>query len=230
MARIKIVSLISLLAFWVGLVAFRFLTDPEPERVPLKYVSGQKRSPQAPAIAAPMPSIKRWPLIRKPELPAKTSRNIFAKLPGVQKGGQARLRSQKGTGTAGRSQSLAQAPRGGASPSPRAPAVYVPPPPPPPPTPEEIAAQQERARIEQERQRREQAIQQARQQMTQYRFLGYLTTDGVPQAFVGKGKDLYIVRTGEMLDGQVLVNGIDGTSVTLAVPAFDVSNKLELAK
>ena len=224
MARIKIVSLISLLAFWVGLVAFRFLTDPEPERVPLKYVSGQRGSPQAVVVSTPMPTIKRWPLIRKPELPATIPRNIFARLPGVQKGGQARLRRASPLAAKG------QAPRGGASPLPKAPAVYVPPPPPPPPTPEELAAQQERARVEQERQRREQAIQQARQQMTQYRFLGYLTTDGVPQAFVGKGQDLFIVRTGEMLDGQVVVNGIDGTSVTLLVPALDISNKLELAK
>ena len=74
------------------------------------------------------------------------------------------------------------------------------------------------------------AIQQARQQLTQYRFLGYLTTNGEPQAFVGKGQDLFIVRNGEVLEGQVVVSQIEETSVTLGIPSLAVTNRLELPK
>ena len=74
------------------------------------------------------------------------------------------------------------------------------------------------------------AIQQARQQLTQYRFLGYLTTNGEPQGFVGKGQDLFIVRNGEVLEGQVVVSQIEETSVTLGIPSLAVTNRLELPK
>ena len=63
MERVKIRSLAVLLVFWVGIQVLRVLTYPEPQRVPLKYVSGQKGSPQA-VIAAPVPTIIRWPAIR----------------------------------------------------------------------------------------------------------------------------------------------------------------------
>src|SRR6185295_15098484 len=153
-------------------------------------------SPHAAVIAAPMPSLARWPAIRRPELPSQTPKNIFAPLP------KARGAS-KGIGSTKRNQSLSDPPT--ARPSAPESAVYVPPPPPPappPPSPEEIAA-------EQARRQGEMAIQQARQQLTQYRFLGYLTTNGEPQGFVGKGQDLFIVRNGEVLEGQVVVSQIE---------------------
>jgi len=215
MERIKTTCLIALLIVWVGLLVFRFLTSPEPQHVPLKYISRQKGSPRAAVIVAPKPSLARWPAIHRPELPSQTPKNIFAPLPGSKKRGQARLR---------RASPLAKATS--ASPSPPKPMVYVPqpsPPPPPPPSPEEVAA-------EQAKRQREAAIQQARQQMSQYRFLGYVSENGEAKAFVGKGQDLFIVRNGEVLEGQVVISQIDGKSVTLGVPTLALTNKLELPK
>ena len=221
MQRVKVISLAALLIFWVGLLAFRYVTEPEPARMSLKYVSGQKASPKAAVITAPMPSIKRWPLIHKPELPAKTPRNIFARLPGSLDRGQGRL---------GTIRAVPAKARPKPAPPPPAPAVYVPPPPPPPPTPEELAAQRERERVEQERQSRERAIQQARQQMTQYRFLGYLSQNGEPQAFLGKGTDLYILKVGEIVEGQIQVGRIEPLSLTLHAPTLAVESTIQLAK
>ena len=204
MERIKIISLAFLLVFWGSLLIFRFITYPEPQRVPLKFVSGQKASPQAAVIAAPVPTVIRWPAVHKPKLPSQTPRNLFAALPGRQKRGQAPHLKH-------------------ASPPPpvSGQAVYTPAPAPPPPSAEEIAA-------EQARRQREMAIQQTRQQMTQYRFVGYLTTNGEAQAFVGRGQEIFIVRRGEVLEGQVVVGAIDETSITLAVPPLSVTSKLEL--
>ena len=72
MERVKVISLAALLVFWVSLLAFRVLTSPEPQRVPLQYTSGQKGSPQAEVIAAPMPTVIHWPPIRRAELSLPT--------------------------------------------------------------------------------------------------------------------------------------------------------------
>jgi len=98
-----------------------------------------------------------------------------------------------------------------------------PPPPPPPPSPEEAAA-------EQARRKRDEAIQQVNQQIRQFRFLGYLIENGETKAFVGKGQELFIVRNGEVLEGQIVVSQIDQTSVILGVPTLALTNKLELPK
>lgn len=216
MERVKIISLASLLVFWVGLLTFRCVTYPTAQRIPLTFVAGQKGSPKAALIAAPVPAIIRWPVVRKRELPSQLTRNVFAALPGSQKRGKARLRQANPLPAKARHlQSL--------SPPSRipAPVVSTPPPSPPPPSAEEVAA-------EQARRQHEMAIQQARQQMTQYRFVGYLTTNGEPLAFVGRGPELFIVRSGDVLEGQVVVSVIDETSITLAVPTLLVTNKVKL--
>jgi hypothetical protein len=43
---------------------------------------------------------------------------------------------------------------------------------------------------------------QVREQMGQYRYLGYVNQQGVQKAFVGKGKEIYIIRKGDTLDGK----------------------------
>ena len=66
--------------------------------------------------------------------------------------------------------------------------------------------------------------------MAQYRFMGYLTHNGEPRAFLGKGRELYIVRAGETLEGQIHVATIEASSLKLRDGASDVESAPLLAK
>src|SRR5207245_1980623 len=83
---------------------------------------------------------------------------------------------------------------------------------PPPPTPEELAAQA------------------ARQELAQFRYLGYLSRDGRQQAFLSKGKDLYIVRSDETIEQRVLVKTVTPTGVTLQEPRSQVERTVPLVE
>ena len=64
----------------------------------------------------------------------------------------------------------------------------------------------------------------------QYRFLGYLLQNGVSYAFLGKGSELYIVRTGETVDGRLQVTAIDAASVKLLDPSTSQETRIALTK
>lgn len=95
----------------------------------------------------------------------------------------------------------------------------APPPPPkveapavlPGPTPEELAAQAAQA------------------ELTQFRYLGYLSRQGRQEAFLSKGKDLHIVRTGDTIEQRVLVKTVTPTDVTLQETRSQVEKKVLLA-
>ena len=90
------------------------------------------------------------------------------------------------------------------------PVVAPPPPAPPPgPSPEELAAQR------------------ARQQLNQFRFLGYLTKGGESQAFITNGQAIYIVKQGEMLEGQVQVNKIEPETIVLSTKIWETGNQVQ---
>jgi hypothetical protein len=89
-----------------------------------------------------------------------------------------------------------------------------PPPPPPPPPPSGPSEQ-------------ELAGQRARQQLNQYRFLGYLTKGGESQAFLTNGQAIYIVRQGEMLEGRVQVNKIERETVILSTEVWETGNYIQ---
>lgn len=195
---------------WVVLVAWRVLSAEEPATVPLKYVSGRPASAQ---VAAPASTADPWRLtpvnIQARAMPEMPKKNIFAPLgeptdvtitPVVAK----------------RPKRLVPAP-------PPPPAEPVAPPAPPGPTPEELAEQA--ARQQEELLRR-----QVREQMSQYRYLGYLSQHGVDKAFVGKGKDIYIIRKGEKLDGKFVVAAIDSSSVKLREPVTNQEASINLKK
>ena len=74
------------------------------------------------------------------------------------------------------------------------------------------------------------AVQETTQPMAQYRFLGYLFQNGQSCAFLGKGSELYIVRTGETVDGHLQVTAIDAASVKLLDPSTSQETTLLLAK
>ena len=60
------------------------------------------------------------------------------------------------------------------------------------------------------------AAQQARQQLTQFRFLGYMVQEGESQVFLSNGQAIYIVKQGETLEGDIMVQAIHPTEVTLS--------------
>jgi hypothetical protein len=221
MDRVKLFVLALLLILWAALIGFRFLTSPEPQHVPLKYLSGQRQAHREEVLlATAVPVVKRLPLSRPPASDSRstsTPRNIFAPL----------LLAEGRTGTATRSPSQTakgQTPQGEASPSAPPRAVYVPAPPPPappPPSPEELAAQQERAR-------REHAVQQARQHLAQFRFLGHWTEHGQPTAFLSKGTELFLVRQGEIVEDQIHLARAGDGAVTLHDPATRVERTIPL--
>lgn len=89
----------------------------------------------------------------------------------------------------------------------------VPPPPPLPPPSGPSAA--------------ELAAQRARQQLNQFRFLGYLTKGGESQAFLTNGQAIYIVKQGEMLEGRVQVNKIEPETVVLSTQIQETGNHIQ---
>jgi len=82
--------------------------------------------------------------------------------------------------------------------TPTPPHPTIAPPVPPGPSPSDLAAQR------------------ARQQLNQFRFLGYLTKGGESQAFLTNGQAIYIVKQGEMLEGQIQVNKIEPETIILS--------------
>lgn len=83
------------------------------------------------------------------------------------------------------------------------------PPPPTGPSPGELAAQR------------------ARQQLNKYRFLGYLKKGGESQAFLTNGKDIYIVRQGEIMEGRIHVNRIHPTNIVLSTKVKETGDHIE---
>ncbi len=203
---------------WVMLLVLRWMGEEPPQEVPLRFQTGQK-----PAALA-MGGQDADGLAVKPfkaqgqGTPAAPRKNIFAMGQTVAPAGERHAQIAK-----------RQLP----PPVPAPPPVVVPPPlpvapPPPPPiptgpTPEELAAIAER-------QQRELLARQAREQMAQYRYLGYADRDGHQQAFLGKGTEIYILQLGDRLDGKFLVAVIDPTVVVLRESVTNLEARIEMKK
>jgi len=198
-----------LVLIWAGLFALRAVTQEEPARVPLKHRSGQTLSKAAAAQASGIPTVAKPAKPREGDLTFQTPKNIFAPLESPVDVAEQQAKVRARVARSGKAGTL--------------PVVTKVPPPPPPPSPEEVAAQQAR-------QQREMAAQRARQAMAQYRFIGYLTQNGEPRAFLGKGRELYIVRAGETLEGQIHVATIETSSLKLRDGASQVESALPLVK
>lgn len=213
--------LVGLLVVWGSLLTIRLTTDEEPQRVPLKYRGGQANSRSSLLASSPEGSdaleVHSLTHPRTTNLPSRPAANIFAPLrrsEQTQRVGSARLpRPQSSPGL----QATPPAP-------PVLPAQppVVQPPSPPPPTPEELAAREAARQRQLAERQHAQAKQQARQALEQYRFLGFVSQDGVQQAFVAKGQTIFIVRAGERLEGQIHVSVIDSMGVTLKDVSFNV--------
>jgi len=206
--RSKIWLLAILMLVWVGVLVFRFTSHEEPQFAPLTFKSGQKVSKESVPKPTSVPTVSKLATLRDADVTFTTPKNIFAPLSEVAAGTEPKVRPKLAKG------------KSKATVVPAAAAMAVPPGP-PPPSPEELAAQ----RI---RQQRDQMTQLARQQMGQYRFLGFLTENGEPRAFLGKGRELYIVRAGETLEGQIQVGTIEPASLKLRDAVANVETSIPL--
>lgn len=200
----------ALLALWIGLIYIYLIDVPPPVEVPLKYRSGQPA-----ARAQRTPAAETWEVhslrAQVQGLPIAPTRNIFT---------AAGVARSADPATSLRSRQHKQPP----------PIAAVLPPSPPPPTPEELARQQEELARQQEafaaqaaQQQAQLLRQQVQEQMGQYRYLGYANQNGTQKAFLGKGRELYILHEGETLEGKFQVAVIDPTAVKLV----DNESKLE---
>ena len=203
--------LLGLGGVWCVLILMRILTAEAPQEVPLTFVSGKPAAKTHTARGAPDPwQVKRVSMQAR-EMPEGPKKNIFAPL-------------GESTEVGATTVVATRAKRATPAPAPPPPVVAaIAPAAPPGPTPEELA---EIAAWQQ----KELKLQQVREQMGQYRYLGYLSQQGLQKAFVGKGKDIYIIRKGDTLDGKFLVASIDPATVKLREPTTSLETSIELQK
>jgi hypothetical protein len=191
----------ALVLVWLIVIVVRVASEPEPQRVPLKFKSGETAATaESTRSDGGVPGLVRPKLARGSSAPFKTPKNIFSPVDLSNEARQARA---------------ARPPR---KPQALVPAATPAPPPavaftaPPAPTPEQLAAQQ------------------ARQWLGQYRFFGYLGQGGDQRAFLSKGGDIFIVRVGDSIEGRIMVTAIDASSVRLRETGTSLETTLSLAK
>ena len=213
--RAKWMALLLLLATWAGIVVWLVMDTNEPQRVPLKFVSGQSGAQGvvrgqgkgglqvdlALLMANRQSADNSFVAPKNIFRPLKTERETVMLSPPPKKREVPRQDPVPAPVTPPAPEHPMEAP-----PPPVANAMppvtaVAPPAPPAPsgPTPEELARQA------------------GRQELSQYRYLGYLVRGGRDEAFLSKGKDLHIVKAGETIDQHVLVKAIAPTGVTLQI-------------
>ena len=200
------------------LILMRVLMIEPPQEAPLQFVSGRPVAKTRAAVGVPdLWQVKRVSTQAR-EMPEGPKKNIFAPLGESMAVGAATVTAKRVKHAPPPPSIMAAVPQ----PSPP-PEIAALPPAPPEPTPEELAAQAAR-------QQEELNLKQMREQMGQYRYLGYLSQEGVHKAFLGKGKDIYIIRKGDTLDGKFLVASINPVTVKLKEPTTNLETSLDLKK
>lgn len=193
---------------WLALGLIRVMTDPEPQRIPLVFRSAHPVVAASARTAAHGPTLVRPIQAEAGDPPFTPPKNIFAPLEPL---------TEAPNGRSVNAQDRAPGniqPAAPATVSSPASALAL-----PPPSHEDLATQ-----------RTHQQREQARQQMAQYRFLGYLSRGGEQRAFLQKGREIYIMRPGEMAEGHIQVMAIDPGAVTLKETATNLEATLPLVK
>jgi len=209
MTKMRVQQLvIGLAGLWAGLVGVRLMTSEPPQEVPLRWTSTRQ-----PAAEQALPGGQEW-RVQSLDPPTRDQRsipgrNIFA-------AGSAALLVKDLVKPAVKKKSPHPVPSSDDG-------VMIGPPAPPEPTPEERAE-------EEARRRRERAVAQLKEQMAQYRYLGYLTRDGEQHAFLGKGREIYILRAGDKLENTVVLASVSAASVTLRAAESNLETVLQLKK
>ncbi len=203
--RSKWVLLGLLVLVWAALLVQRGMNASEPARVPLKFKSGQTLSREAARGTGGLPTLIESQTANAKQVMFKKPKNIFAPLT---------ARIKKPT-------------RPRPRPAMKPPSVRSAP---PPLSQDELARRQQELEAAQARQQQELETAQARQRMGQYRFLGYLIRMGDQRAFLSKGREIYIVRAGEMLDDRIKIQAMDDSSVELRHQGTTMVTTLTLKK
>jgi hypothetical protein len=194
---------ISLCATWAALVIFEAMNQPSQERVPLKFKSGPAQDIAGKQThVSDNPFTVRLARAKTHELPHLPSHNIFAPLDTPSP--ESTVRQVNKHTVSGQMK----------PPQPPSPAPIVPKPA-APPSEQEIAAQRaiqqsEMARLE------------AMRELGAFRFLGFLEQDGVAQAFLARGNELYVVANGDSVDGRYVVTVLDTSSVKIRATSTGV--------
>lgn len=169
-ARTRWIAMLTLLGIWAGVAVWVFTGSPEPQRVPLTYVSGQKakrevsRGKSGSGLKIQLAQL--YANRQRTEKALGSPKNIFAPVfPG-----------QGNFDVAG---------------------AITNPVPIIQPTPEELA------------------MQAGRQELAQFRYLGYLSRGGRDEAFLAKGNALHIAKAGETIEQRILVKAISPSGVML---------------
>ena len=187
---------IFLSATWAALVIFVAMNQPSPERVPLKFKSGPAQDIAEKHVReSDNPFTVRLAKAKTHELPHLPSHNIFAPLDTSSP--EATVRQMNKHAVSGQVK-----PPQSPNPSPivAEPAA--------PPSQQEITAQRaiqqaEMARLE------------AMHELGAFRFLGFLERNGVAQAFLARGDELYVVANGDAVDGRYVITVLNTSSVKI---------------
>ena len=187
---------VSLCAAWAALVIFEVMNQSSPERVPLKFKSGPAQD-----IAgihehgSDNPFAVRLARAKIHELPHLPSHNIFAPLDAPSPeatASQVKKRTVSGQMNSPQSASPSQIIAEPAAPL----------------SEHEIAAQRAT-------QQTEMARLEAMRELGAFRFLGFLEQNGVAQAFLARGDELYVVANGDAVDGRYVITVLNTSSVKI---------------
>jgi hypothetical protein len=218
--RAKWMVFLLLLSTWAGIAVWLLMETSEPQRVPRKFISGQTAS-QGVARGQVNSALRvDLPLLMANRQNADNSfiapKNIFRPLK-TERERDSVVHSPPSRREVQRHGPAPVTPVAPPAPAPAPPSPLpmaippvAPPAAPPGPTSEELA------RLA------------GRQELSQYRYLGYLIRNGKDEAFLSKGSTLHIVKTGETIDQRVLVKAIAPTGVTLQETASQVEHTVML--
>jgi hypothetical protein len=214
--------MVGILSLWGALGLWQWLSQSDPQRVPLSHVSGPKPAVKSGnlewAVNQPKPT---------PESPAMPKRNLFAPLSERQEQMMLAAAMPRSRKQAQPLKSMPAAPVAEQAVS--IPVKHEPEPPLPVPPPQPPLSSQELAEIK-ERQEREQRIGKLKAQAAQYRLIGLSEGGGVKQAFVEKGSDIYVLKQGDTLDGVFMVSIIDLGGVKIRDAEFNVEYTMPIHK
>jgi len=198
---------IFLCATWAALVIFEVMSQPSPERVPLKFKSGPAQDIAEKRVnESDNPFTVRLARAKTHELPHLPSHNIFAPLDTPSPEAIVRqVNKHTVSGQVKPSQLPSPAPIVAEPPAPR--------------SEQEIATQRaiqqtEMARLE------------AMRELGTFRFLGFLEQNGVAQAFLARGNELYVVANGDSVDGRYVITVLDTSSVKIRATSTGVETTI----
>jgi hypothetical protein len=185
--------LVVLIGAWVVVFAYRIFSHDEPKRAPLTYRKGQS------AVV-----LKGQSTVVLKDSSAKGVKEAFSRGKG---GGDLMVKlelldqkpSAPGENPKNIFQPLRFVPPKPPAPPPTIPSAAppTPPPPPPPPTPEEIAAEQ------------------ARKDLSEFHYLGFLNRAGKEQAFLSRSGTLFNAKNGDVITGTFLLKELNSNFVII---------------